>query len=174
MSPFLGEAGAGLGQSTQGQPLSKVTGDPASMWLPLWQAWVPGHTGGGPVGHMAGTWPSVPSPPPQLSTLKALVPLLWGWALTKMLPRVPWSCEGALRRWGELARGSAGGGCPGCGSCPGVSPLPCWRPPAAVLLAGSPCSLPPSPAGCPHPAPCHAAPIPSASWFMCEGLQGPP
>lgn len=76
MSPFLGEAGAGLGQSTQGQPLSKAPGDPASVWLPLWQAWASGHSGGGPVGHVAGTWSSVPSPPPQLSTLKALVPLL--------------------------------------------------------------------------------------------------
>lgn len=50
------------------------------------------------MGRVAGTWPSVPSLPPQLSTLKVLIPLLWGWALTKMVPRIPWSCERALRR----------------------------------------------------------------------------
>lgn len=157
-SPSLGAAGAGLGQFTQGQPPSKAPGDPASVWSALWQDWALGHAGGSHGGtcglHVAVCPTSTPSSErPESACLPAV-----GLSPHQGVPRVPWSCQEALRKWGELARGSAGGGCPGWGRCLGVSACPvggclllsCW-PAVPAGRAPHPRWVPPPPLVAPTP-----------------------
>ena len=150
----------------------QAPGDPASVCSPLCRTGLRAAPGAAMVGHVADAWPSAPPHPSAEHPESARLPAV-GLGPHQGAPRVPWSCQEAWRKWGELARGSAGGGCPGWGHCPGVSPCPvggcllpsCW-PAVPARRAPHPRWVPPPPLG--------AAPIPSASWFMFEGLLGPP
>lgn len=46
------------------------------------------------------TWLSCPSSGFWPGILKALISLLWGWGLTEVVPRLPWSCEGSPKEAG--------------------------------------------------------------------------
>ena len=81
----------------------QAPGDPASMCSPLCTTGLRATLGAATVGHVADAWPSA-RPTPQLSTLRALVSPLWGWALT----RVHHVSPGPARR-----HGGSGGSWPG-------------------------------------------------------------
>lgn len=156
--PSLGPAGAGVGSVYQrSSPVQ-------DSWRPNWrvatpllgQDWALGRAGGA-MGHMAGC--PAPSSGFWLSILKALVSLLWGWGLTEVVTRLPWSCEGSPKEagWGWGWPGAWWAGLPGS-----EAHLPCWRPPAGRV---SLCALRPPPHWVPPtPGPCCATAAPPAFW----------
>ena len=129
--PPWDQLGLAWAQFIKGHLLSKTPGGPAGGGhTSAGAGWAPGRAGGA-MGRMA-VCPA-PSSGFRLSILKALDSLLWGWGLTEVVPRLPWSCEGSPKEaggWGWL--GARWAGLPGS-----EAHLPCWRPPAGLAVRSS-------------------------------------
>lgn len=90
--------GLAWAQFIEGHLLSRTPGGPAGVWPTSAGAGL----GSGPRWGSHGTrgWLSCPISGFRPGILKALVSLLWGWGLTEVVPRLPWSCAGSPKEAG--------------------------------------------------------------------------